>query len=116
MTPEPEDADGYPADSTLEALRVWPITDGGGALDFLQAAWHGPEMARTDFLTAHEGYVVHDDGGRYLRVTTGGWSGNEDLLGEFELSQAYMVTWQLSARGGLHIFKYPAPADRTARP
>lgn len=110
------DADGYPTPATLH----WLHDEGDEpteALDFLRAAWHWPRLARTDYLTAHEQYVVDaHPGERFLRLVTGGWSGNEDLIEAFAGSMAYAVTWQMSARGGLYIFKYPpVPADRTAR-
>ena len=103
------DADGYPSEDTLSALRDWPMTDSAGALDFLKAAWSSYGTA-THTLTAHEGYLVHAEPDRkYLRVATGGWSGNESLIQamrEAPLGGVWMWTWQLSARGGLYIFAY----------
>ena len=63
----------------------------------------------SDDLSAHEGYVVQANRGeRYLRLSTGGWSGNEELVAALNTNRMVRVlSWRLSARGGLHIYQYP---------
>jgi len=105
MTPT-VDRDGYPTDETLDALRQWDLADANAALDFLQVAWTYPNLASHD-LSVEEFAVVHADAStRHLRLSTGGWSGNEDLIYAFRESLAWRMTWRLSAIGGLHIFRY----------
>lgn len=102
------DEDGYPSEETLLALRDWPMEDAAGALDFLAAAWHWQEFGVSRELKPAEAEVVHaEPEDRFLRLATGGWSGNEELIDVFSSRMIYSVTWRLSARGGLHIFQYP---------
>lgn len=110
VKPEPTfDVDGYPTDATVEVLREWPTDDAAGALDFLKAAWCVPYGSVTHTISAHEGYVLHAKAGeKYLRLATGGWSGNELLVGTFRYTSNSYMTWRLSAAGGLFIFRYPA--------
>lgn len=107
MTDPEFDDDGYPTDATLAVLEAWP--DANGALQFMRAAWHWPEAVRDD-LSAHEGQVVHaEPEDRYLRFATGGWSGNDSLIAALRQNHmAWALTWCLTARGGLHIFRLRA--------
>lgn len=101
------DEEGYPTAATLRALRRWPSPDPSGVLDFLAAAWHYPDFGVSRKLRPCEARVLHAKRGeRFLRLATGGWSGNEDLIAAFEKNQNYFFTWRLSACGGLHIFEY----------
>jgi hypothetical protein len=102
------DKDGYPTPATLCSIKKWPATDCAGALDFVAECWSDYGTIRTS-LTDHELYLVNrDTTARYLRLATGGWSGNEDLIGAMmENTMLWALTWRLSARGGLYIFQYP---------
>jgi hypothetical protein len=105
---EPEfDKDGYPTEATLKALREWPLSDANSALDFIAAAWHWPEWGVShELIEAADKLLRPEPEDRFLRLATGGWSGNEDLLAAFQENINYTLTWCLSARGGLHIFLY----------
>lgn len=107
MTDPSFDINGDPTLETLTAIAQWDPLDAAGCLDFVRAAWHWPESA-SDELTAHEGYVVYaEPGARYLRLATGGWSGNEGLIAALRDSDVWALTWRLQAAGGLYIFRYP---------
>ena len=104
------DADGYPTEKTLERLRTWSATDAAGALDFVAESWNSyGDVSHS--LTGHESEAIVIDADaieRYLRLATGGWSGNENLIEALsENSALWALTWRLSARGGLYIFQYP---------
>lgn len=101
-------SDEHPSAADLERIAQWPHTDLGACLDFVQSLWSEYGSVRT-WLTAHEGYVVQDErDGKYLRLATGGWSGNEAILTAMRHNEALkMGCWQLTARGGLTIWKYP---------
>ena len=115
MTNKPEptfDRDGYPTDETLDAIEKWHHLDATGCLDFVKAAWYYQD---NDFheLRPHELRMVYapdfgEEQPKFLRLATGGWSGNEALVGALERNfVVYSLTWRLSSRGGLHIFEYP---------
>jgi hypothetical protein len=94
MTDPEFDGDGYPTEATLKAIATWDATDTRGLLDFIRGAWHYPERARVD--------------GRTYTFSTGGWSGNEELLLALRAnSAAWLFTWQESRRGGHHVFAVP---------
>ena len=106
------DANGYPTQDTLDALQAWPITDAAGALDFLVAAWHRTYGSIHD-LSAEEAAVCQArSGDRFLRLATGGWSGNEDLIDALRGGLVWSLTWRLSASGGLVIFGYPPALEK----
>jgi len=102
--------DGYPTDAALQRLRE--MDDVSGALDFAADLWVYPDAA-THQLRPEEATVVHaTEGDRHLRLATGGWSGNDDVISALRANKhVWLLTWQLSARGGLHIFQYPRRQD-----
>lgn len=85
---------GYPSDETLDLIEKWPHTDFAGLLAFVRSAWEYPEYWKVR--------------GRWHRVVTGGWSGNEDLIGALKSNAVFWAMyWQSSHRGGLYHFKVP---------
>lgn len=99
--------DDYPSEETLNALRTWPWQDCAEALDRLKAEWHWPDCA-SHALRPEEALLVHaDESDRFLRLATGGWSGNESLVSAYEANGLCTAfTWRLHAIGGLHIYRY----------
>ena len=100
----------YPSDDDLEQIETWPWQDIAGCLEFVKASWHmaGAGLA-SHHISAHESYVVlADPEDRYLRLATGGWSANEELICALESNRRlHRMAWRMSARGGLHIYQYP---------
>lgn len=80
--------DGYPTELALKRIREWPINDCAGALDFICELWHWPRWGverNGDTLTLH----------------TGGWSGNENLIGALMDNQmVWALCWRKAERGG----------------
>ena len=81
--------------SSSEALEIlsenwWPF-DGSGVTSRLR-----PNEADTIGLT---------EGREYLRFSTGGWSGNEDMIDAVLRNNQVAFRWVLSSAGGLHIFE-----------
>jgi hypothetical protein len=104
---EPEfDRDGYPTEATLQALKDWPVSEPNKALDFIAAAWHWDGNVSRNLSAAEAELVWARPDNSFLRFATGGWSGNEELIAAFRTNTNYALTWCLSARGGLHIFRY----------
>ena len=87
------DANGYPTQETIEAIEKWPHDDHVGLMEFVRKAWHWPD------------YFRQVRGGRYL-LSTGGWSGNEELIVALEMNTMFWaMSWQQSKRGGHYEFK-----------
>ena len=90
----------YPTDDDLARIKAWPVSDCAGLFDFVQSIW------------SRYGDAAMEDG--TLRLVTGGWSGNEDVINAMgENMMVWTMCWQSSHRGGLYTFKpwTPEPAD-----
>lgn len=109
MTEPTFDADGYPTDDTLEAIEKWSYQDLAGCLDFCRAAWHwGEDWANENVSPAEREVLMADEGDRFARFATGGWSGNESIMSALKGNHMIRaLAWRFSSRGGLHIFQYP---------
>ncbi len=84
----------YPTDTELSQIREWPVSDSRGWLSFVAETWN------TDYGTTEQ------DGPRNVwRFGTGGWSGNEDILGAMADHNLWLLCWQSSHRGGVHYFE-----------
>ena len=83
----------YPSNETLDAVKAWNWNDCTGLFEFVKQAWWMPDWGWREV-----------DG--ELHVSTGGWSGNEDLI---EAMQANVMVWSLcwvqSRRGGHYVFE-----------
>lgn len=101
-TPDPKhgppefDFHGYPTDRTLATIREWEAGDCAGLLNFVISAWRYP-----DYVSRSK-----DEDGDMLHLSTGGWSGNEDLIAAMEENAVWWVLhWWSSRRGGHHVFR-----------
>lgn len=104
---EPEfDKDGYPTEKTLEYIQGFEIFDksfagvGPGArvldlMEFCKKAWRWPENFKVNIPE------------RNARVSTGGWSGNEDVISALQRNEIFWaIFWEESRRGGHYIFNF----------
>lgn len=86
------DATGYPSQETIERIEQWPHDDHAGLMEFVREAWYYPDRFGSR--------------GRTYRLSTGGWSGNEEII--LALQQNVMfwsMCWQSSRRGGHYVFR-----------
>lgn len=87
------DSDGYPTEEALEKIAKWPIGDWVALMEFVRDLW----------LYADCGYWQQN--GTLYEIATGGWSGNEDLIGALRGNHVFWVMyWVSSHRGGKHVF------------
>ena len=85
---------GYPTDETLETIEKWPFMDCKGWFSFIGEAWYWPEM--------------FDVNGNTVSASTGGWSGNEDIINAMERNELmWVISWKCSQRGGHYEFEIP---------
>lgn len=81
------DGDGYPTDEALKRITEWPHTEISGMLEFARPLWSYPDRWWI------EGEVLH--------LSTGGWSGNEDIIRAMEQNRIFWaLCWIQSRRGG----------------
>lgn len=88
---------GYPVEDSLKEL----VTSGHRFADVLEAV--RPYIADTygtyqvtEIAYGPETVIEH-------RITTGGWSGIEEVLGVLEGTVGWALSWESSRRGGLHV-------------
>jgi hypothetical protein len=83
----------YPTNGELKKIRNWPATDFHGLMEYIYERWN---YADCGYWT-QEGDVYH--------ISTGGWSGNEDIVGAMMRNVVWwMMYWKSSKRGGHYIF------------
>ena len=105
MNKEWLDEDGvYPTEEALEKIRTWPYEDIPGCFEFMKDIW----------TYADEGYWEEQETEDPLferpilqyHISTGGWSGNEDIIRALEKNWIiWHGTWTQSRRGGHYIFE-----------
>jgi hypothetical protein len=87
----------YPTEEELQRIREWPSTDLEGLMAFVRSIW----WAADALWKAEAGKVF---------ISTGGWSGNEELIGAMRENVAVSaLCWQSSHRGGYFEFELPVP-------
>jgi 1,4-alpha-glucan branching enzyme len=94
----------YPTDEDLESIRSWPPSDPMGWFSAIKHAghwwpdesWGWSERDDTDRI---DGPV------RVYEISTGGWSGNEEILSAMEDNRGlWYQTWREIRRGGHYTF------------
>lgn len=90
----------YPSEPELKAIREWECRTWQDYRDFANyiiSIWEYADM----------GYASLN--GNTLRLSTAGWSGNEEILGDIQENKMFMmVCWYSSKRGGHYVFKLPS--------
>lgn len=86
----------YPTDEELDKIEKWDAKDSKGLLDFVHSIWQYADVGSWK------------EKGKTYRITTAGWSGNEDIIRAMRVNNIFwIICWHLSARGGLYVFKLP---------
>jgi len=98
------DEDGYPTDSALEIVELWPWQDPVGWFEFIKTIWWSPEWGWKEKEEDHDwdtGKFVH----KYY-LSTGGWSGNESIIQAMQNNKLlWSFNWAESRKGGHYIFE-----------
>ncbi len=88
---------GDPSESDLKQIREWSHEDFAGLMEFVRDLWNWPEFG---FMSDDE---LHHD---HFELHTGGWSGNEVIIGALQDNVMFWsLCWESSRRGGHYIFK-----------
>lgn len=104
MTSPSFDKEGHPTESTLDAIRNWPIRDPFGLARFVIEAWTYDNYATLSPAPDDSEYAHAVE--MELRLATGGWSGNEDLASALQGNKMFhMLYWYMSKRGGLTVYR-----------
>ncbi|NMB64129.1 MAG: hypothetical protein GYA16_04585 [Spirochaetes bacterium] len=88
------DDNGYPTEEELKKIQTWNVNsleEYHKFMAYIHSLWHWPE------------YFRHD--GDTYTLSTGGWSGNEDIIIAMASNAVFwIIYWEKSERGGLHVF------------
>lgn len=91
------DEHGYPDDEELEMIKNWNIKEVSQRkelMDFVKGLWKNADI----------GYW--EDDGNFYKISTTGWSGNEDLIGAMMDNRMFwLICWVSSRRGGHYEFE-----------
>ncbi len=96
----------YPTKKQLKKVNRWEvksISDYREYMQYIKSIWHW------------EDYFV-DKGNDVYELHTGGWSGNEDIIGEMMRNVLFWINyWKQSRRGGHYIFSPMRHSDGRLR-
>ena len=82
----------YPTDEQLDKIKTWAHEDFAGLMDYVKSLWWAPDWG------------WEEKKGKY-NISTGGWSGNEDIMDILEENEWFFtLCWEQSRRGGHYIF------------
>ena len=89
------DDDGYPEDDELDKIRTWDFHLGFLPLmDYVKSLWNWND---TYFCQIDE---------NHFELHTGGWSGNEEIIGAMKQNTMFwLLCWEESRRGGHYKFE-----------
>lgn len=95
--------EGYPTDEALEKIQNWEIGPGDvdckDLLDFVEELWYYPNY-------------FNENNGVY-EVSTGGWSGNEEIIGALYENFMFSISCILGQRrGGHYVFVLPSVRNK----
>lgn len=110
------DEDGYPEKTELEYIKNFKCDKNNvfTLLDFVHDIWWCPEWGFVegkrvdDFFTTD--MLNHRKKRKYktLQLSTGGWSGNEDIIRALmDNKYFFLFYWVSSTRGGHYCFEFP---------
>jgi hypothetical protein len=94
------DENGNPTEEELVRIARWKTNDPLGWLQYCADTW--------DQFYGSVRTWINPQGDHVFRFATGGWSWNEEIIGLMERNESYLwgLTWEVSARGGLYVFKF----------
>ena len=87
----------YPEEHELKMIEKWEYTDFPGLMKYIEELWSYPQYWKETHIDPN--YTKYE-------ISTGGWSGNEDIVGAMmSNSMFWMNCWLISTRGGHYEFE-----------
>lgn len=92
------DKDGYPTEEELAAIRDWDLVNNDPLelVEYIRQRW---QWADSGFFDIKGKNIIR------LRLSTGGWSGNESIISALQPNLFWYMYWQTSRRGGHYWFR-----------
>ena len=91
----------YPSEDDILKIREWPVDDPEGWLAFIRSIWWSAEWGWSSYPGVDDARLpitVH-------LVSTGGWSGNEEIIRAMQHSYLWHETWRVHRVGGHYEFR-----------
>ena len=97
----------YPSEGELEEVQRWPATDLPGWLQFIKQIGNYWSDA-TPWGWDEEDGTADGRSARVYHISTGGWSGNEEIIAAMRDNfPCWSLTWEAVRRGGHYTFAVP---------
>ena len=102
------DQDGYPTPETLRIITEWPFktfSDYDRLLEEIEQVWRWHDYFKRGPLRKPR-FPGAKDRRRTWKVSTGGWSGHEDMIAALQDNHMFWaICWLSSRRGGHYEFE-----------
>lgn len=93
--------DGYPEKHELKKIEKWDYNDFEGLMEYVK-----------ELLWQYADCGYWKKGRKYYRISTGGWSGNEEIIGALQANLMFWsMCWVSSRRGGHYMFEIRKAKD-----
>ena len=115
MTPEGLD---YPTEDELQKIRTWDWHDPHGLMAYVKERWHFADWGWTEEAWGWSDCPADEPAAasrasRKYRISTGGWSGNEDIIRAMQENAFFWtLCWWSSRRGGHYEFRVATAEDK----
>ena len=105
------DDEGYPTPAYLESIRSWPHESGyNNLMDYVARGWWNGNSSISKSHRVEKEQFVAD----IFRLSTGGWSGNEDIIAVLHGNALfYIMCWHSSQKGGHYKYEIKRKKDGT---
>lgn len=93
-----DDTGDYPSDEALEFIKKFDCAKYGclALAEFIEQVWWAAEW----------GYLMKGKRVKHLYLSTGGWSGNEEIMSALQDNFLFWsMCWKQTRRGGHYIFE-----------
>lgn len=91
----------YPEESDLTAIERWPFGDYRGLMERVRQCWSYQEWGFRQAKRTRGGKMR-------FSLSTGGWSGNESVVGALMDNRVFWaMSWVSSRRGGHYVLEVP---------
>ncbi len=86
--------ENYPHEQSLRLIKEWPHDRFDELMEFVESLWR------------YADWGFSRKAGDEYHLSTGGWSGNEEIISALAGNGVFWsMCWESSRRGGHHIFK-----------
>ena len=85
----------YPSEEFLQKIRTYDVLENGPCdlIRIIKKEWQWTD------------YIRYYPKTKTLKISTGGWSGNEDIIQALSENFMFLQFWVASVRGGHYTFK-----------